>query len=332
MGTLSFSLAKPASSKKDEEWDVIVIGAGPAGLSAALYAARAKLKTLVLEKEALPGGQIALTSDIEDYPGFERISASKLAEAFAKHAASFGAEIAYNEEVRELNLEGDVKTVKTTTSEYKARAVVLAFGAHYRELDVPGEREFVGKGVSYCGVCDAPFYKDKEVIVVGGGNSALDESLYISKFASKVYIVHRRDAFRADKVLQERVFANPKIEILWNTVVKEIKGKDEVNEVVLYNKAEDKTYTKPISAVFIFIGMIPNTALVEGKVELDERKHIRTDAFMKTNIEGVFACGDCRSSPLKQVATAVGEGATAGHFAAQYVEEKKYKEEKANKS
>ncbi len=306
-------------TKIDNEWDVIIIGAGPAGLAAAIYSSRALLKTLVIDKHILPGGQIGTTYLVEDYPGIESISGEELGKRMMEHAKKVGSKIALGEEVREINLE--TKEVKTTKGTYKAKAIIIATGARERKLNIPGENEFKGKGVSYCAVCDAVFFKDKEVIVVGGGNSAVEESLYISKFAKKVYIVHRRDSFRAEKIAQERVFKNPKIEILWNTEVKEINGKEHVNSVVLYNNKTQETKEMKIDGIFIYIGMIPNTELFE--VEKDERGYIITNEKMETSVKGVYAAGDVRKSLVKQAVTAAAEGAIAALMAEKYIEEEK---------
>ncbi|RME79956.1 MAG: thioredoxin-disulfide reductase [Methanobacteriota archaeon] len=319
--SLNFSISKQEEVEKEQ--DVVIIGGGPGGLSAAVYAGRARMKTLVIEKNMVPGGQIATTHLVEDYPGIKSIGGSELGEKMAEHAIAAGSKIAYGEKVREIREEDGWKIIKTNKNEYKAKAIIIATGATWRELGVDGEKEYRGKGVSYCGVCDAPFYKDKEVIVVGGGNSALDESLYIAKFAKKVYLIHRRDKFKGDKVLQERVFSTPNIEIVWNTEVKEIRGGEEgVESALLHNKESGEDKEMKIDAVFVFIGMIPNTKMLDGIVEMDERGYIITNDRMETNIEGIYAVGDCRKSPLKQAVISAGEGAIAGHFAAKHIEEK----------
>lgn len=321
---LEFSLS--TSHVKDKHWELIIIGAGPAGLSAALYSGRGKIKTLVIDKSAIPGGQIATTSLIEDYPGVKALSGEELGRIMMEQAKEFSANFSFNEEVKEVDLHN--KIVKTDKGEYKAKAIIIATGAVERKLNVPGEKELKGRGVSYCAVCDAPFFKDKEVIVVGGGNSALDESLYLSKFVKKLYIVHRRDKLRADKVLQERAFANPKIEFIWNTEVKEIKGKDKVEGVVLYNKKTGEEKEMKVDGIFIYIGMLPNTKMFKGQLEMDERGYIITNERMETNIPGVYAVGDVRKSPVKQAITAASDGAIAALMAEKYIEELKEKEKK----
>ncbi len=306
------------NKKLDRDWDVVIIGSGPGGLSAALYASRGKLKTLVLEKNFTVGGNIALTSLIEDYPGIKEATGEEFAKLLKEHAESFGAVIATGEEVISVDFNSFPRLIKTRNAEYTAKAVIIATGADPRRLNVPGEEEFIGKGVSYCAVCDAPFFKDKNVIVVGGGNSALDEGLYLTKFARRVYIVHRRDQLRADKILQERAFANPKIEFIFNTVVKKIEGDSVVRRVLLFNNKTNEEKYFDIDAVFIYIGLVPNSSLFN--VEKDERGYIITNERMETSVRGVYAVGDVRKSPLKQAITAAGEGAIAGYFAEKFVE------------
>ncbi len=322
MEGFEFKVSETNKREVKKEWDLIIIGAGPGGLSSALYASRALLDVLVIEKNLLPGGQIGTTSLVEDYPGIESISGEDLGKAMMEHAKKYGAVFLMGEEVVGVDLEN--KVVNTNKSSYKAKAIIIATGAKERHLNVKGEKELKGRGVSYCAVCDAPFFKDKEVIVVGGGNSALDESLYISKFAKKVIIVHRRDKFRGDKILQERVFSNPKIEIMWNTEVREIIGKDKVEKVRLINNKTGEEFEKPIDGIFIYIGMIPNSELFN--VDKDERGYIITNDRMETNIEGVYAVGDVRKSPVKQAVTAAAEGAIAALVAEKYIEEIKEKQ------
>ena len=321
MGEMNFNLSTAGSSTSamEKEWDLVIIGAGPAGLSAAIYGARAMLKTLVIEKHVLPGGQIGTTYLVEDYPGIESISGEELGKRMLEQAKKSGATVSLGEEVKEIDLNN--KKIKTTKGEYNAKAIILATGARERKLNVPGENEFKGRGVSYCAVCDAPFFRDKEVIVVGGGNSAVEESMYISKNKKKVTIVHRRDFFRADKILQKRVFSNDKIDVMWNTEVKEIKGDEHVKSVVLYNNKTNETKEVKTDAIFIYIGMIPNTDLFN--VEKDERGYIITNERMETNIEGIYAAGDVRKSPVKQAVTAAAEGAIAALSAEKYIESKK---------
>lgn len=316
-------------------YDLIILGAGPAGLSAGIYAGRAKLKTLIIEKY-VEGGQISGTTDVENYPGIELISGMEIGMNMKKQAENFGCEF-ISEEVVEVKLEGSTKIVKTSSKEYEAKAVVLATGAHARKMGAPGEEEFAGRGVSYCSTCDAAFYEDFDVYVIGGGDAALDEAMFIAKFAKNVYIIHRRDELRASKSLQERAFANEKIHFIWNTVVEEVKGDKIVKELVLKNiktgeVSSIKAGTDPFGT-FVFIGYIPETKLYEGQVEM-EKGYIITDDEMNTNIEGVFAAGDLRKKTIRQVITAASDGAIAGINAEKYIAKKEgtlyegFKEEK----
>ena len=253
-------------------YDLIILGAGPAGLSAGLYAGRAKLKTLIIEK-SVEGGQISGTTDVENYPGIELIAGMEIGMIMRKQAENFGCEF-ISEEIIEVSLEDDIKKVKTSSNEYEAKSVILATGAQARKMGAPGEMEFSGRGVSYCSTCDAAFYEDFDVYVVGGGEAALDEALFISKIAKKVYIIHRRDELRASKSLQERAFANEKIHFIWDTVVEEVKGDKIVNELILKNiKTGEinsiKTEGEPFGT-FIFIGYIPETKLYEGQINMEK--------------------------------------------------------------
>ena len=303
-------------------YDLIILGAGPAGLSAGLYAGRAKLKTLIIEK-AIEGGQIAGTTDVENYPGIKMISGMEIGMTMREQAENFGCEFV-SDTIEEVELEGNVKKVKTSGAEYQAKSVILATGAQARKIGAPGEAEFEGRGVSYCSTCDAAFYQDLDVYVVGGGDAAIDEALFIAKFASNVYIIHRRDQLRASKSLQDRAFANEKIHFIWDSAVEEIKGDKIVNEIVLKNlktneltsiKAEDEPF-----GTFVFIGYIPETKLYEGKVNMDGG-YILTDDEMNTNIPGVFAAGDLRKKTVRQVVTAASDGAIAGINAEKYIAE-----------
>lgn len=305
-----FNLSGLSNENVDKDYDVIVVGAGPGGLSAAIYARRAGLKTLVLER-ATEGGQITLTNVVEDYPGFSSISGEELAEKFADHAREFGVKFA-NEEVMQIDLQGDVKKVKTDlNNEYTAKVVVVATGSNPRKLGVPGEEEFTNRGVSYCAVCDGSFFKGKEVIVIGGGDSAVEEGIYLSKIASKVRIIHRRDKLRAQKIIQDRAFKIPNIEFIWDTVVTEIGGKDSVEYVTLKNVKSGETSKLETSGVFIYVGLVPNSELVKENVNVDQNGFILTDERMETNVKGVYAVGDVRKTVLRQVLTAAADGAIA---------------------
>lgn len=300
--------------------DVIIIGAGPAGLSAGLYCGRARLETLLLEK-AIAGGQAATTDFIENYPGFpEGIGGYYLTELMAQQARKFGTEIREIKAVDAIETDGDLKVVRTGNEELKARAVIIASGAEPKTLGVPGEDEFRGKGVSYCATCDGAFYRDRVVAVIGGGNAAVEEAIFLTKFASKVYLVHRRDELRADKILQERAFANEKIEVIWDSHLKKILGEAKVEEIVLENKGTHDRSEVKVDGVFFFIGTTPNTVFCEGTIELDDREYIITDERLQTSVPGIFAAGDCRANRLKQVIVAAGEGALAAVEAEKYIE------------
>lgn len=304
-----------------EIYDVIIIGGGPAGLTAGLYCGRARLKTLLLEK-ATTGGQAATTDEIENYPGFpEGIGGYELTEKMKQQAVQFGTELMEIKPVETIEVEGDERIVKTEDEEFRARAIIIASGAEPGTLGVPGEAEFRGKGVSYCATCDGAFYRDKVVAVIGGGNSAVEEAIFLTKFASKVYIVHRRDELRADKIVQERALKNEKIEIVWDSHLKKILGENKVEEIVVEHKTTRERTEYKVDGVFFYIGTVPNTVFCEGVIELDEREFIITDDNLETSMRGIFACGDCRANLLKQVSVAVGEGALAAVEAEKYIEE-----------
>ncbi len=294
--------------------DVLIIGGGPAGLAAAIYAGRAQLNGVLVEKLS-PGGQVLVTDFVENYPGFpEGLTGFELVEKLSQHAQKFGIEIK-NAQAGKIKKEKEGFSVSflDTNEEIKTRTVIIATGARHRKLGIPGEEEFTGKGVSYCATCDGPFFRDQEVAVVGGGDSAVQEAIFLTKFVKKVYLIHRRDELRAVKILQERAFSNPKIEFIWNSVVEEILGKDQVESVKIKNKNTGEVNELKVQGVFIFIGIVPNTSLVSSLVDLDERGFIKTDEWMRTSLKGIYAAGDCRSKPLLQIVTAVAEGATAAY-------------------
>ncbi|MFA5240103.1 MAG: FAD-dependent oxidoreductase, partial [Phycisphaerae bacterium] len=309
-----------------ESYDCIIIGAGPAGLGAALYASRDRLKTLVLEK-LLPGGQINTTDRIENYPGIERIDGPGLIERMQKQAENFGAKIKTSSEVTSLKKlnDGNIE-IYCDQDKYAARAVILAPGSDYRRLGVPGEEEFrnAGAGVSYCGTCDAPFFKGKQVVAVGGGNTSLEETLHLTKFAEKVTLIHRRDEFRATKVLQEELLAktkepNSNLIIKYSTVLTAIEGKGKVQSARFKNTKTGEEENYPCDGVFIFVGMVPNTGFLKDFVELTEKGFIKCDcAYLRTKVPGVFAAGDCRVGAAMQLATAVGDGVVAAMMQKQY--------------
>ena len=301
-------------------YDVVIAGAGPAGLAAALYSARSRLKTVFIEKLAA-GGQAATTDEIENYPGFPAgVNGAELAARMEEQAMRFGAERVPTT-VRGLKTEDKWRIVLTDAGEYRAKAVIIATGATPRPLGCPGELEFRGRGVSYCATCDAAFYEGGSVLVVGGGDSAVEEALYLTKFAKKVTLVHRRQNLRATRVIQERAFANPGLEIAWNTVVEEIAGDNLVRKAVLKNVTCGEKRELPVDGVFIYAGLQPNSEWVRGLVKLDENGYIPTDKNMLTNISGVYAAGDIRKKNLRQVVTAAADGATAAFHAEKYIEE-----------
>lgn len=303
-----------------ESYDVIIIGGGPAGLTAGLYCGRARLKTLLLEKAAA-GGQAATTDFIENYPGFpEGIAGYGLTDRMAQQTKQFGAEIREVKTVSSIEVAGGKKVVRTEDAAFDARAIIIATGTEPRTLGVPGEAEFRGRGVSYCATCDAAFFRDKVVAVVGGGNAAVEEAMFLTKFALKVYLIHRRDELRADRILQERILQNPKVEIIWDSHLKKILGNGKVEEIVVENKNTRERTEYQVDGVFFYIGSIPNTVFCEGFVKLDDRDFILTDDRLETSVPGIFACGDCRANHLKQVAVAVGEGALAAVEAGKYID------------
>lgn len=302
------------------EYDVIIIGAGPGGLTAGMYGGRANLRTLILEREAI-GGQMALTEKIEDYPGFsEGINAQELIKRFEEQAKKFGAEIVF-EEGKEIIIDGKYRIVKTHYNEYKGKAIIVATGARHKTLDVPGEKEFRGKGVSYCAICDGPFFKDKDIVVVGGGDTAILEAIYLTKFGKKVYIVHRRNKFRASAKYVERARENKKIEFLLENVIKEIYGEKKVEGVILQNVKTKEERKIPASAVFVFIGFTPNSEILRGIAKIDENGGVLTNEKMETDIPGIYAIGDVRSKSLRQIVTSASDGAIAAMAAYEYIEE-----------
>ncbi len=297
-------------------YDLVIIGGGPGGLTAAIYARRALLKTLLVEKGAL-GGQIAKSDVIENYPGFPSISGAELMEKFEEHAKSFDLEVRIAE-VERIEDHGDKKLLKTSEGDISTKAVIVATGASPSKLGVPGEREFIGKGVSYCATCDGPFFRGLEVLVVGGGDTAVKEAVYLSKLVKKVYLVHRRDKLRAEKILQEKAKKTENIEILWSHVLEEIKGEQLVTTTIVKDLKTGETRELATEGVFVFVGINPTTDFVD--VEKDDRDFIITNQNMETSVEGIYAIGDCRDTPLLQVATAVGDGAIAAFKAEEYIE------------
>ena len=307
---------------EDILYDCIIVGGGPAGLTAGLYCARAKLNTILFEKGTL-GGQIAITDLVENYPGFpEGISGKELTKKFKEQAERFGLRI-LRKEVSKIERVGKEIFLHLRTGELvRSKTVILTVGSNPRRLGVPGEEEFLNRGVSYCATCDGALFEGVPIAVIGGGDSATQESLFLTRFASKVYLVHRRDQLRAQKHLQEKVFSNPKITFVPNKVVEEIKGGDFVEKILLRDARDNRLSELPVEGVFIFIGLEPNTGFLKGSLELDDKEYITTDERMRTSMEGVFAAGDCRSGATGQVAVAVGEGCIAAIEAERYIEER----------
>lgn len=300
-------------------YDTIIIGAGPAGMTAALYAARSNLKVALIEG-GLPGGQMNNTSDIENYPGYANISGPELAEKMFEPLENLGVEHLYGL-VENIEDHGDVKKVITDDEEFETRTVIVATGSKHRLLGVPGEEELNSRGVSYCAVCDGAFFRDQDLLVVGGGDSAVEEAIFLTQFAKTVTIVHRRDELRAQKVLQDRAFANEKINFIWDSVVKEIKGENRVESVVIENVKTNQVTEHAFGGVFIYVGLDPVSDFTKDLQIQDESGWIVTDDHMKTSVAGVFAVGDVRQKDLRQVTTAVGDGAIAGQEAYKYTTE-----------
>lgn len=300
-------------------YDTIIIGAGPAGMTAALYAARSNLKVALIEG-GLPGGQMNNTSDIENYPGYANISGPELAEKMFEPLENLGVEHLYGL-VENIEDHGDVKKVITDDEEFETCTVIVATGSKHRLLGVPGEEELNSRGVSYCAVCDGAFFRDQDLLVVGGGDSAVEEAIFLTQFAKTVTIVHRRDELRAQKVLQDRAFANEKINFIWDSVVKEIKGENRVESVVIENVKTNQVTEHAFGGVFIYVGLDPVSDFTKDLQIQDESGWIVTDDHMKTRVAGVFAVGDVRQKDLRQVTTAVGDGAIAGQEAYKYITE-----------
>lgn len=308
-------------------YDVAILGGGPAGLTAAIYASRARLKTVLIER-SYPGGQVAMCEKIENYPGHTAsTSGYDLAMAMQEQALKFGAEIKLTE-IASLDIDSPTEKVLRATDgeEIRARTLILSLGANPRKLGVPGEMEFIGRGVSYCAVCDAAFFKDKKLVVVGGGDTAVEDSNFLTRYASSVTIVHRRDKFRAQRIIQERAIENPVIAVQWNSVVKSIGGKDAVEHVVLENLHTRQETNMNVDGVFVLIGLDPNTKMITGRISLDETGYIITDENMRTNIPGVFAAGDARQKLLRQIVTACADGAIAATAAEKYIESAQWSE------
>ncbi|MBF0699285.1 thioredoxin-disulfide reductase [Streptococcus danieliae] len=301
-------------------YDTIIIGAGPAGMTAALYAARGNLKVALLER-GIPGGQLNNTADIENYPGFAKVSGPELADHMFQPLEGFGVEYIFGL-VSSVEDQGDHKIVHTDSGDFQAKTVVVATGSAHRSLGVPGEAEYNSRGVSYCAVCDGAFFRDEDILVVGGGDSAVEEALFLTQMGKSVTIVHRRDELRAQKVLQDRAFANEKIRFIWDSVVKEIKGDErKVQSVVLENVKTGMVTEEAFGAVFIYVGLDAVSEFVKDLGITDENGWIPTDKEMKTKVDGIYAVGDIRQKDLRQITTAVGDGAVAGQQVYKYISE-----------
>jgi thioredoxin reductase (NADPH) len=299
-------------------YDLAIIGGGPAGLAAGLYGARANLKTIVIER-GLHGGQMQNTLEIENYPGFKNIGGPDLSDHMYNQALEVGLEWKMGEVTR-VDLEGQPKTLELGDTTIQARSVIVASGAQPRYLEVPGEKELAGRGVSYCATCDGAFYEDLDVIVVGGGDSAVEEGIFLTRYANSVTVIHRRDTLRAQAILQERAFANPKMKFVWDSVVEEIQGDGKVSGVKIRNVKDNSTQVIPGAGVFIYVGFYPNSEYLKGMSILDEEGYVVTGPDMKTGIPGVFAAGDVRTTPLRQIVSAAGDGAIAAMQAYHYLE------------
>jgi thioredoxin reductase (NADPH) len=304
---------------EEKIYDVVIIGAGPAGMTAAVYTSRANLSTVMLER-GMPGGQMANTEDVENYPGYDHILGPDLSNKMFEHATKFGAEYKYGD-VKEIIDGKEFKTIVTGSGEIKTRSIIITTGAEYKKLGVPGEEELGGRGVSYCAVCDGAFFKEKELVVVGGGDSAVEEAVYLTRFASKVTVVHRRGELRAQKILQDRAFANDKIDFIWNHVVKEINEENgKVGSVTLVNKEDGSEREFKADGAFIYIGMLPlNTPFLNLGITNDEG-YVVTDEGMATDVPGIYAAGDIRDKSLRQIVTATGDGSIAAQGVQHYVE------------
>jgi len=304
-------------------YDFAVIGAGAAGLSAAQYGARANLSTIVIE-ELAPGGQALFIDKLENYPGIlEPINGFELAERMRKQAEQFGSSFIEASALSVRKAE-DRFIIETSVGPLESLTVLIATGARHKQLGIPGEQEYIGKGVSYCATCDGPFFKGKRILVVGGGDSACDEAIYLSNFSDKILMIHRRDRFRAQKALASRVLSNPSIKVLFNTVAKEIKGNSKVHSVVLENTLSHELTEEPFDGIFIFIGSTPQTGFLKDiAIQFDESGYIITDCNMQTSITGLFAAGDVRATPFRQIVTAAADGAIAARSAASYIDEQR---------
>lgn len=305
---------------EDQIYDVIIVGAGPAGMTAGVYTSRGNMTTLMLER-GMPGGQMANTEEIENYPGFESILGPDISTKMFDHAKRFGAEYAYGD-VTKIEDGREFKTIHVGDKTYKARAIILTTGAEYRKMGIPGEEELTGRGVSYCAVCDGAFFRNKDIVVIGGGDSAVEEGSYLTRFANKVTIIHRRDELRAQKIVQERAFGNEKIDFIWDTTVKQVNEKDgKIGSITLQSTVDGSEREMETEGMFIYIGLDPLTEPFKELGILDENGYIETNDIMETKIPGIYAAGDVREKLLRQVVTATGDGSIAAQAAQKYIEE-----------
>lgn len=301
-------------------YDVIIIGAGPAGMTAGVYASRGNLDTLMIER-GVPGGQMADTEDVENFPGFEHVLGVDLSNKMFEHAKKFGTEYAYGD-VKEITLDGDFKIVKAGDKEYTTKTIIIATGAQYRKLGAPGETELTGRGVSYCAVCDGAFFREREIVVVGGGDSAVEEGMYLTKFAKKVTVIHRRDELRAQKIIQDRAFANEKMEFIWNNTVESFNEKNgKIGSVTIKNTETNEESEFETEGAFVYIGMDPLSEPFESLGIVDEEGYIPSNENMETSVPGVYSAGDIRVKDLRQIVTATGDGSIAAEQAQKFVEE-----------
>ena len=311
------------TDKQELFFDVIILGSGPAGFSAAIYAARGRVKTAILDISMF-GGQPSNYAELENYPGFPLIGGFELMEKFEEHADKFGVEKFPMIEIQKINLTSELKEVETNDTIFKAKSIIIATGAQPKKLEIPGETEFKSRGVSYCAICDGAFYKDKTVAVIGGGNSALEEAVYLTKFADKVYVIHRRDELRADKIVRQRAFSNSKIEFLLSAVPLEIQGNATVEKIIIHDLKTNQNKELAVDGVFPYIGIAPNVDNFNGQLKQTLQGFIETDVNMQTSVEGVYAAGDVRNTPLRQVITAAADGALAACSAVKYLETKSF--------
>ncbi|HHY74102.1 MAG TPA: thioredoxin-disulfide reductase [Bacillus bacterium] len=305
---------------EEKIWDVVIAGAGPAGMTAAVYTSRANLSTLMIER-GMPGGQMANTEDVENYPGYESILGPELSTKMFEHAKKFGAEYAYGE-IKQIINEDLYKIVDCGNKQYKAKTVIIATGAQHKSLNIPGEKELSGRGVSYCAVCDGAFFKGKELVVIGGGDSAVEEGIYLTRFASKVTLIHRRDELRAQKILQKRAFDNEKMDFIWNHIPKEINGTDgKVSSITIEDVKTGEQRNFKTDGLFIYVGLVPLSEPFKNIGITNENGYIETNELMETKVPGIFAAGDIREKMLRQIVTATGDGSIAAQSAQHYIEE-----------